>query len=295
VAVTELRVEVKASSTELRSSAEEAASANGVPDHEVLVRLLLALPREASEDGLVDTQIVAAEAHTLAARLSARTAPYVGWTRTPAAVLRASELEFAVAEDTIARPILERFHYLESFRMDGKHFGGSIGTRLAALMTVSPLDVPPIAEHLPEGVDASEVAVLSRVFAFEWAPRNSISFLIARLVRALRRRADGPRLLLTYVNPNVGFSGASYRASNWSLWAREIGTRYAYLDDRYITDRALARRFGTADEDDLRERLGPRVAFSRMRLDPLDLYAYPIDTRLRSRLESSVTRELLRP
>jgi hypothetical protein len=61
---------------------------------------------------------------------------------------------------------------------------------------------------------------------------------MARLARQLRARGRAPRLLLTYRNPNVGFTGASYRAGNWILWARERGTRYSYLDRQYITDRA---------------------------------------------------------
>jgi hypothetical protein len=41
----------------------------------------------------------------------------------------------------------------------------------------------------------------------------------------------------------------------------------------------LAARFGTATESRLEERLGDRIVFSKMALDPLQLYAYPIDAR----------------
>jgi hypothetical protein len=48
---------------------------------------------------------------------------------------------------------------------------------------------------------------------------------------------------VTYVNPNMGFTGSSYRASGWHLLGTEPGTTYRYLDERYITDRALSAAF----------------------------------------------------
>jgi hypothetical protein len=259
------------------------------------VRLLLSLPRLASSTGLVDRQVALPEADRLAARLAARTAAFAAWQDAPRSGLRASDLALALAAEDDARTILERFHYLESFRPGSEHYTGTIDGQIAALLTVSPLDLEPIQRHLPSGVSPCEVAVLARVFSFDWAPKNTLSFLMARLAQELRARARPPRLLLTYLNPNVGFTGASYRAANWRLWARERGTRYSYLDNEYITDRALARRFGTANESRLQERLGDRVVFSRMVLDPLELYAYPSDAGMRAALAGGPLVEFGRP
>jgi hypothetical protein len=202
-------------------------------------------------------------------------------------------------DEETARIVLERFHYLGSHRLQSQHHGtfaedGEL-SRLAAVFSVSPLDVRTIANALPDGVTGAEVVVLSRVFAFDWAPSNTLSFAMGKLIRGLRRRPDPPKLVVTYVNPNVGFSGASYRASNWMLWAREAGTRYAYLDRDYITDRALLRRFGTTDPNKLAASLRKRLVFSRMKLSPLDLYAYPIDRNLRDKLCVHAENELPRP
>jgi hypothetical protein len=126
--------------------------------------------------------------------------------------------------------------------------------------------------------------VLSRVFAFDWVPSNTISFLLRRLVGRVRHANENVRVLLTYVNPNLGFTGASYRGSNWSKVAVETGTRYAYLDGDYVTDRELGRIFGTTDEGRLRARLGERLSYSRMPLQPLSIYAYAVDRHVGARL-----------
>jgi hypothetical protein len=139
------------------------------------------------------------------------------------------------------------------------------------------------------------VLVLSRVFAFDWAPHNAITYLLRRALVVAQDEHPSVRLVVTYVNPNLGFSAASYRAGNWTLFAREHGTRYAYLDGEYVTDRRLAATFGTSDPDQMRNRLGHRFAVSRMPLAPLDLYALPRDRRLRGALQGRSPVDVPRP
>ena len=108
---------------------------------------------------------------------------------------------------------------------------------------------------------------MSRVFVFEGAPRNLISYLLSRAARAERRL--GVTDFVTYVNPNMGFTGRSYRASGWQLLGNEPGTTYRYLDSRYVTDRKLEAAFGKHDDGAYRQLLGNRFCISRMPLAPL--------------------------
>jgi len=139
------------------------------------------------------------------------------------------------------------------------------------------------------------VLMLSRVFAFDWAPQNTITFVVRRALVVARDQFPAARMVLTYVNPNLGFSAASYRAGNWTAFAREHGTRYSYVDGEYVTDRWLAATFGTSDPTRICDRLGQRFAVSRMPLAPLDVYALALDRRLRRALDGRPPVDVPRP
>jgi len=94
--------------------------------------------------------------------------------------------------------------------------------------------------------------------------------MLSRVARVERQL--GVTDLVTYVNPNMMFTGGSYRASGWRPIGEEPGTRYRYLDARYITDRELAARFGRHEDKTYRHLLGSRFAFSTMPLRPLLIF-----------------------
>jgi hypothetical protein len=169
----------------------------------------------------------------------------------------------------LAEPVLGHFHYLRSFRSDSVSVAALYGKRIVALCSISPFDLPTVGERLPIRTQ-SEAAVVSRVFGFDWAPRNVVSFLLARAEHS-PAVADHVRVLVTYLNPNLGFTGASYRAANWQQIGVETGTRYAYLHGTYITDRHVAAL-------SLKERSA--VEYSTMPLQPLRIYGRFLDRRL---------------
>jgi hypothetical protein len=237
---------------------------------DVLLQSLLHLPRIAACDGTVDTDETTAEINRLRALRADELAPLRMLAQPPTIAPTLHDLTIDVIHAAEAEPILGTFHYLRSFRSDSVTIGATYEDRIVALCSISPLDLPLIAERLPVGGPA-EVAVISRVFAFDWAPRNVVSYLFARVEKAGVVRGSNVRLLMTYLNPNLGFSGASYRAANWVPLGREVGTRYAYLDARYVTDRQAARLSATDQA---------RVQYSRMPLGPLILLCRLLDRRL---------------
>jgi hypothetical protein len=255
-------------------------------------RVLLHLPRLADETGRLP--VIEAEAEVR--RLAAEEAPTPSWMQAPAEPPEhATDLRLGNLEEARARTVLERLHYLRSHRPGSLYLAGFAADRVAALLTFSALDLGRIASTLPHSLDAEEVLVLSRVYAAGWAPRNSLSRLLAQAGRRLREHTHELKLLLTYLNPNVGFDGASYKAANWTLYGRERQTRYAYLDASYATDRELTRRFGTSNAGELRRSLGRRVAFSRMPLTPLKIYGFALEPTLRETLERRRPCEWSRP
>lgn len=248
----------------------EVSDRTGRPWRPLHLLTLLNAPQLADRRGMADACAVS----TLVRELAAEMPPSAEW-RVPLAT-SPRELSFTVVSDEQSSLVMRSFHYLRSPRTDGTSYGLVDATgHTVALCVVSPLDVAAIADLLcSRGRRPASAAVVSRVFAFDGSPPNSLSYLLARVAEAERER--GTDDLVTYVNPNMGFTGASYRASGWQRLGDEPGTRYQYLDRRYITGRELATRFGHRSDDELASHLGARFAVSKLELQPLELFWRPL-------------------
>lgn len=254
-------------SPSLRQIADRAADRWDTSPRAVHLQLLLHLPRLAALDATVLVAAAEAEADRLASRLP----PASKWRL--AQLLALEELEFAEVDEAVARYICRTFHYLGSHRPGAQSYallapeGGVVGLGVTA-----GCDVDRLRQLASAQLGDEAPRILARVFAFEGAPPNSLTRLFKLVAGAEQLQGHGS--LLTYVNPNMGFTGASYRAGNWQLLGEEVGTTYRYLDGNYVTDRELARLFGRSrlDEARLRGLFGDRYQRSAMRLDPLAVY-----------------------
>lgn len=246
---------------------ESTASAAGRPARPLFLQALLQLPRIADRQSFAPVPIIEELLAELAEEL-----PFKSEWLVPESLSSPRELEFHPLDPVTARDVMQRFHYLRSPRTDGRAYGLSTKTkRLVALCVSSPLDVARLDELLASAAHGEGHArVISRVFAFEGAPANSISYMLSRVAR--EERQLGVSDLVTYVNPNMGFHGTSYRASGWHLLGTENAIKYRYLDGRYITDRELATRFGLYSDDAYRRLLDGRFAVSTMPLEPLFVF-----------------------
>jgi len=260
-----LTCRVEVSDESLHDAVTTVARLTDRPVRPLHLQALLQLPRLADHDGAILIDLARSQVLDLAQELP----PSPDWAiRHPPSSPR--NLEFEEVEVSKVQDGMERFHYLRSARLDGRAYTLSTSKgELSAFCVSSPLDVDRLARLLASAGYSTgvEARVVSRVFAFQWAPRNTISRLLALAGQAERRL--GIVDLVTYVNPNMGFTGSSYLASGWSLLGKEPGTRYRYLDSRYTTDRALAAAFGQQTDDGYRRLLGQRFSMSVMPLAPL--------------------------
>jgi hypothetical protein len=245
---------------------ESTALATARPERPLYLQALLQLPRLADAYGCAEI----AEAEGLLEELAQELPVESEWLVSDVASPRF--LHFGELRPACANDVMQRFHYLRSPRTDGRAYGlSTAGGRLVALCVSSPLDVAHLEELLTAAGRLPESArCISRVFAFEGAPVNCISYLLSRVGKAERRL--GVTDFVTYVNPNMGFTGISYRASGWQLLGDEPGTRYRYLDGRYTTDRRLASLFGERDDLSYSRLLGRRFAISTSPLAPLRVF-----------------------
>lgn len=240
------------------------AQSTNRPTRPLHLQALLQLPRVADTHGFAPI----ARAEPLIRELAEELPPNAEWF-VPNLISSPRALRFSSTDSDKVYDMMERFHYIRSPRTDGRAYALSTrDDRLVGLCISSPLDVAWLQRLLAlTGRRSGFARVISRVFLFEGAPRNSISYLLSRAARAERHL--GVTDFITYVNPNMGFTGSSYRASGWCPLGIESGTKYRYIDERYITDRELAAKFGTRSDPDFQRLLGSRFAVSVMPLEPL--------------------------
>lgn len=201
------------------------------------------------------------------------------------------DLSFKKVPEYLGDLICEKFHYIGYLHWNslylGLFFENKDEEKISSLVSISPFDLDHVRPFLPPRVDSENVLVISRIYAFNRAPKYSISYLLGQTYEWLRQNKLKVKLLLTYLNKNVGFSGTSLKASNWILFGRESNIKYAYLDGKYITLRALGRMFQTKDINSLKERLGDRLRFSVQPLLPLEIYSYPLNRYLRNKFNTT--------
>jgi hypothetical protein len=178
--------------------------------------------------------------------------------------------------DIEAMNIHARYHYLLTPRRGKFHLGlFSEDGRMLGLASFSENDLSHLNSILPPGIEQQDTLVLSRFVTFDHTPFNTPTRFLAQTSRWIRRNFPGVRLVLSYLDPNLGFEGTIYKAYNAVLVAEESKKRYLYFNGRYVSDRSMLERFGTADFKKLSE-LDLAVSLSKEKLLPLQVFAWDI-------------------
>jgi hypothetical protein len=246
----------------------ETARRLGVEPRTLAVRTLLHLPRVASYEGWVKRSQAQRELRISADRLhgDARAAR----THLPVKRFSLPELTFEVIDRSRALPILASLHYLRSARPDSVYFAlvDPIDRLPVSLCSVSPLEWKCVGSQLWTrfAIRPERVWDVTRVYSADTAPANAISSLLSRVRAYFRRNVPSADLLVTAVDPNLGFTGGSYRAANWQQWMTVTARPYLYEYGRYVTPRQLRERFGTSSLVELQAKYPGRFQLSRVRL-----------------------------
>jgi hypothetical protein len=243
----------------------ETAQRREVEPRALGVRALLHLPRVATETGQLTLTQIQVELESSAGQLRVDQAK-LHWLA-PRGAFRLKDLRF-VADYPSARadPIFTHLHYLRSPRAGALNYAlvDPVFGRPVSVCSVSPLQWRRVGRQLAGqfGTSMDAVRDVSRVYSFDTAPPNVISYLLARVRDDVRRRFPHVQLLSTAVDPNLGFTGASYLAANWKRWMTIKARPYMYHRDRYISPRQLRTEFGTTNVDLLRLTHGETIRVS---------------------------------
>lgn len=246
----------------------QSAARHGVEPRALNVRTLLHLPRVAGHSGRLTRRQLDAELRNCAVGLRADQAEILDLMPTDEYALQ--DLRFVSYDAENAARIFGHLHYLRSARGGSKNYAlvDPLHGLPVTLCSVSPLEWAVVGKQLRNqfGVAPDRVWDVSRVYSFDVAPGNAISFLLAKVRTALRQSEPQLELLTTAVDPNLGFTGSSYRAANWQRWMSISPRPYLYLDGCYISPRRLREDYGTANLTTVRTLSGAVVEQSRARL-----------------------------
>ncbi|WBQ02296.1 Mom family adenine methylcarbamoylation protein [Kribbella sp. CA-293567] len=229
---------------------------------------MLHLPRVAGRDGQLILRQLNAELRNCAVDLRADHAEVQDLLPLDGYALQ--DLRFVSYDDVGAARIFGRLHYLRSARRGSRSYA-LVDPRHGlpvTLCSVSPLDWGRVGRQLSKqfGVPADRAWDVSRVYSFDVAPGNAISYLLGKVRKSLHQAEPDAELLTTAVDPNLGFTGSSYRAANWQRWMTISPRPYIYLDRRYISPRKLREDYDTANVSMVRALSGAVVEQSRVKL-----------------------------
>jgi hypothetical protein len=246
----------------------EAARKFSVEPRGLAVRVLLHLPRVASYRGWITRWNLQREVSISAERLRRDVRAARG--RMPVEKFQLRDLDFEVIDSSRAMPILTSLHYLRSARRGSLYFAlvDPVDRLPVSLCSISPHEWKCVASqiHAQFGIRPERVRDLSRVYSVDCAPPNAISALLSKVRTYLRHNMPSIELLVTAVDPNLGFTGCSYRAANWQQWMTVRARPYLYENRRYVTPRQLRERFGISNLVELQARYPGRFQQSRVRL-----------------------------
>jgi hypothetical protein len=166
--------------------------------------------------------------------------------------------------------VLTSLHYLRSARPDSLYFALVDPSRSlpVSLCSVSPLVWKRLANKISAQftIPLGQVWEISRVYCVDGSPQNAISSLLSKVRTYLRRSVSSVDLLVTTVDPNLGFTGCSYRAANWQEWITVKPRPYLYEDGQYVSPRQLRERYGTSSFIELQAQHPGRFEQSRARM-----------------------------
>jgi hypothetical protein len=261
----------RADAPEYADLVQDATRRHGVPGRALSVRTLLHLPRLARPDGTVARNRVIAELNRNAARLQRDQREIEDLI--PRDKYELADLSFVRIANTDADQIFSHLHYLRSARAGSLNFAlvDPVNAVPVTLCSVCPLEWIKVSRQLEAQFDVPQGATwdVSRVYSFDVAPVNAISYLLAKVRQVIRREIPTLELLTTAVDPNLGFNGSSYRAANWQQWMSVEARPYLYVDGVYSSPRQLRVRYGGANLAELR-RSNPDGRFEQSRAKLLD-------------------------
>lgn len=129
-----------------------------------------------------------------------------------------------------AARIVAEAHYIGRLGSTSLAIGLRMGDRLAGVICFG--TVPRNNASAICGPELSaEVLELTRLALYDWAPRNSESWLIGQAFARLTVSRPDISILISYADASVGHVGTIYQATNWIYTGKTTGDVFYQCDD----------------------------------------------------------------
>jgi len=179
-----------------------------------------------------------------------------------------------------AKEIQESLHYIRKAREDGVlHYGLYLPDKEVPYATVSfsickrGYQVDALNRLIGEDLKPSQVLSMTRAFAFDGAPRNSMSKLFYLSHEYIKRVFPDCRAIVTALNPYLQFSGSVFSGSSYAPYALSP-MEYWYNKEGFYVPRSeglYRQRSTTPPIVWLVHGLNPEIAVSIENLDVKDV------------------------
>ncbi len=113
-----------------------------------------------------------------------------------------------------ARTVMEEIHYTGRLGSTSVKLGLYRGWDLAGVICFGTIPSNN-ARSICGPEHARAVLELTRLALYDWAPRNSESWLIGQAFHWLAKNRPDISLLISYADPSAGHVGTIYQATNW--------------------------------------------------------------------------------
>lgn len=120
------------------------------------------------------------------------------------------------------KTVLFDTHYIRKPGSTSVRLGLMLGDRIAGVVTYGTIPRPN-ARAICGPDYAPAVLELTRLALYDWAPRNSESWLIARSFEYLRANRPDIKILISYSDGRYGHVGTIYQATNWHYTGASTG------------------------------------------------------------------------
>jgi len=115
----------------------------------------------------------------------------------------------------LAKKLLTKYHYSHTWPNTSIVLGFYFRSKLLGLISYGVGANNNLISSICKGVRADEGFELVRLFAFDWAPKNIESFMIARSIEYIQENYPKIKILVSFADPKQGHIGTIYQAANW--------------------------------------------------------------------------------